>query len=110
MDDSDVDEPTDEPAVQVNSALLDRLRSRREPDFQADLAPSDSSKALVLFKPVLPPPPENTSKVEEESQVTEIESSSSSVDDQSMQDDELTDIIVDVVPIDDDDAMEVEEI
>ena len=101
----------EKPAVQVNSALLDRLRSRREPDFQADLSPSDSSKALVLFKPVLPPLSTQSSNGEEAPQVTEVASSTSSEDDQNMQEDTLHDVIVDNVPYnDEDDAMEIEQI
>lgn len=106
MDDSDVEEPADEPAVRVNGALLDRLRLHR--DFQADLTPPDSSKAIVLFKPVLPPPMiGNMSGVEEAPQVTEL-----STDDQNMRN-ISDDIIVKEVPLYDDyddDAMEIEQI
>ncbi|GJE94882.1 hypothetical protein PsYK624_110580 [Phanerochaete sordida] len=110
LDDSDTDEPTDEPAVQVNAALLDRLRSHREPDFQADLAPPDPSKALVLFKPVLPPPlVESMTKAENAPQVTEP---MQSADEESMQSESLDDVIVKEVPLydNDDDAMEIEQL
>lgn len=108
LDDSDTDEPADEPAVQVNGALLDRLRSRREPDFQEGLTSPDSSKALVLFKPVLPLPlPECAGKVEESSEVTEP---SLGTDDQNMQAENLENGILDEITLDDDDAMEVEQI
>ena len=52
LDDSDAEETIEpQPPMHVNSALLDRLRSRREPDLPA--AP-DSSNALVLYRPVVP--------------------------------------------------------
>ncbi|EKM54357.1 uncharacterized protein PHACADRAFT_258163 [Phanerochaete carnosa HHB-10118-sp] len=106
LDDYDVDEPADEPSVRVNGALLDRLRLHREPDFQADLAPPDSSKALVLFKPLSPPlTMGNMGRVE-------VPRVTLSMNDQSVRN-MSDDVIVNEVPLYDDyddDAMEIEQI
>lgn len=105
LDDSDVEDSSDEPApaVQVNSAVIDRLMARREPDFQAYIPPPDSSKALVLFKPVIPP-----GLGSNDAGVKVSEEPASRFYDGVTQDPIIEDCDVDVIPIDEDDAMDIE--
>lgn len=106
-DDSDVEDSTGGPSsMHVNSVLLDRLRSRHEPDFQAYIPSIDSGKALVLFKP-LPFPSTLSSDIEckhaEDTYNTlPMRGVVEDVDDFSTQHVSLID--------DDDDAMDIEQI
>lgn len=100
LDDSDVeDSPDEQSSVRVNSALMDRIRSRLEPDFQANIPPPDRSNALVLFKPVLTI----------DTRGDKAEDTPSRSPNQSMVEDVVGDVNVDDILTEDDDAMDIEQ-
>ncbi|PSS37885.1 hypothetical protein PHLCEN_2v353 [Hermanssonia centrifuga] len=98
LDDSDAEDSPDDPfGLSVNSALMDRIKSGSAP--LAPLPIPDSSKALVLFRPLAVP-----------------DSSRMALDNKARREKDQTDIVEDIVEdifvdpplVDDDDAMDIE--
>lgn len=103
LDDSESEDEAEEAeqALRVNAALMARLMSRRGP---LPPEPTDASKALVLFKPVVPPLPDGAGDAEEGRQETQANSgmgeSSGSID--------FTDYSRQTQPVVEDDPMDIE--
>jgi hypothetical protein len=104
LDDSDAEDTSEPSSVQVNSALLECLRSRYEPDFQTT---SQASNALVLYRPVLPlAADQHIEDCRRELEEPTVESAGLDSVERIVEDD----VLIDDVPPPEDDAMEIEDI
>lgn len=87
LEDSDEEDSYEAPSIHVNSVLIEQLRSRA-PNLQN---PQDSSKALVLFRPVQPVDTRSSEKSEGSfgGVPTNREEEGSFVDEMSLDDDAM---------------------